>query len=378
MKRQGRKHSHRKASRKQARTDAPRQVEADGAGYDWGWPAPELASGNTELARRLTAGGFIGCSYGHFSVDAPPFLALLGENVAEMRSAFKLMHELVDQVGPNAICIEILFDDPGYVISIAQQPNLLKWRLRGIDPDDDAIVLGVNLIKRMDTRNSFLDDLANYSMKPIAPVYLTVGGVPRGVDKRLSELDPKSLPAFEKNWLLLPGISVFRRIEDRPPNSMVFLQRELPARKERGGPPAPASDAAAVAERRQRRLLDTMPKTIHVLRHRADGRALVAQCSSFGNASWQIEQAVANLRIERQLAYRPRALASRMTMIDGLRHSFVEPASLMFDAAQTPTATVLKQIALDAAYLIRRVDKDRPVPEGLAGLNVRLEELGYA
>lgn len=177
---------------------------------------------------------------------------------------------------------------------------------------------------------------------------------------------------------MLPGIEVHARPEDRPSDSMVVLESEIPPEAERRPPADSSTDPASVARRRERRLLATMPKTVHVLRHRRDGRALVARCVSEGCAAWQVEQAVCNLRLEAHLSYQPRSKSKRLAMLDALRSKLVEPASTAFDPHSLLPETVLAQISLDAAFLLRRLEPDPPPPEDLAGRNARLGELGYA
>jgi len=349
-----------------------------GGGYDWGWPAVELATAGHELVRKLGAGGFVGCAYGMLSAGGPPFVALVGEKAEGMRSALEHMREWTDAVGPNAISVEILFDDPGYVISVGPQPDLLKLRLRGLDPDEDTILMGISLMKRLDTRHPFLDELARYSREPVAPVYLTIVDLPPGAGRGTAAFDAGAMPPFARDGILLPGIKVYARLEDRPIESAVRLESEMPTAAGRRFPPEPASDPGSIARRRERRLLATMPKTIHVLRHCTDGRALVDDCKLAGCTTWQVEQAVSNLRLEAELARLPRGASKRAALRDVLRGEMVEWASAIFDFAAVPPEAILQQASRDAAFLLRRIDPKRSPPDAMAARNARLVELGHA
>ena len=353
-------------------------LRQDAGGYDWGWPYRTAAVGNFELPQRFAAGGFAGCAYGLTAPNGPPFIALIGTEAQPMRSALALLRKWVDLDGPSAINLEVDVREHDYSVAISQRPETMRWRLRGIDSVDQSIVFGSSLIKTLDTKNPFLDDLATYSRKPIAPVLLTVGVVPRSTVKTDGVTHPTGFHPFMDEGILLPGVTVHQAGEARPRHSMIPDPEDATLKD---GPPewygAEAKTAASVAKARERRLASSLAKTIHVLRKTSAGKALIARVGSHSCARWQIEQAVCNLRVPAYLAYEPKGKTKRLAMIDGLRHEVVEPATAVFDPIAVSVETVLEQVALDCAYLLRRIDADRPLDEALSDRCARLKTLGY-
>ena len=375
----GKKKQHQKRAKPTAKVDADdaaflASLQADAGGYDWGWPVMEMAAANMELIRRLSVGGFTGCGYGFWGPQGPPFISLMGTNLAGMKSAMALIREWSDAVGPNALHLEILFDGPGYVISLSQQPELLRLRLTGLDTANQPMLLSPSISKPLDTRQPFLKDLAEYSKEPIAPIILTVGEQPvarPGVPINTIRFSPQSTDA-----IMLPGVNVYQRLEDRPAFSMVRAKGEG-AHEIKRGLPEPDRSPDAMSRQRQRRLKAALPKTLHVLRHEEAGKALVKKAIAAGCATWQAEQAICNLRVPDFLAYQPNGKVKRLSMLDRIRSVIVEPASAPFKPDAIDLGAVVEQAALDAAFLLRRLDEGAKITGDFTSLNARLQELGH-
>lgn len=334
-----------------------------------------MVVGNNELTRRLFAGGFVACGYGAIP-DGPPFITLLGENAAGMKSAFALMREWTADYGPNAIRLEILFDGPGYVLAICQQPDLMRWRVAGLDTALRPLMVAMTHMKRLDSRHPYLDRLADYSRQPVAPVVLTVGILPNSARGRIGTMAVQ----FETDWdevIWLPGLDIYTDVSQRPFDSMARLDVEMKEGPTPGWPPAPEKQPADLAQERERRLSATLPKTLHVLRHHRSAAGLFTSEEIRGCARWQIEQAVCNLRLHDFLRYKPNSQAKRLSLLDDARRNIVEPASTIIDIARFGGAAVAEQISLDAAYLLRRLEGKSEPPKGLAARLDRLRELGY-
>lgn len=364
------------ADRQSAARDA---LIADAGGYDWGWPAVEIVMANMELSKRLAAGGFSGCGYG-IVPDGPPFMTLLGSNIGKMRSALALLKEWTTLSGPNAIRIEIAFDGPGYVLAISQQADLLRWRVSGIDTVSQPLMMVTSHIKRMDSRHRTLDHLADYSEQPVAPLWLIVAEMPESMSRGGGSRDYTFKPTWD-NAILLPGIDVYRRPEDRPPRTMARTTAEFDELKkdgpDRGWPPALDEDPVSVTNARERRLAASMPKTLHVLRNTDRGAALLAHAQASGYSIWQAEQAICNLRTAVFLSYQPSGAGKRLAMIDAVRRQVLEPASVDVDLAAISRDELDVQIGLDAGFLLRRLEPDRDVGRDAVDRVRRVRELGY-
>lgn len=351
----------------------------EAGGYDWGWPEVEMVMANMELSKRLAAGGFSGCGFGVVP-DSSPFMTLLGTDIRGMKSALALLKEWTTLSGPNAMRIEIAFDGPGYVLAISQQVDLLRWRISGIDTVRQPLMMVTSHIKRMDTRHPVLDQLAGYAEQPVAPLWLIVAELPEKMARGGGSRDYGFTPSWD-NAILLPGIDVYRRLEDRPPHTMARTEAEFDARKNEGQdrdwPPAGDEDAASVMRTRERRLAASMPKTLHVLRNTRRGAALLAHGQAFGCARWQVEQAICNLRSAGFLAYKPSSTGKRLAMLNAVRRRVLEPASVDVDLTLISAAELESQIGLDAAFLLRRLEPGRQIEDAVAGRIRRVQELGY-
>ncbi|WP_158271735.1 hypothetical protein [Methylosinus sporium] len=362
-------------------SDAAREeLLQDAGGFDWGWPALEVVMASTELTRRLIAGGFSGCGYGIIPPDGPPFLSLFGDNLPGMKSALALMKEWTSMSGPNAIRIEIAYDGPGYVLAISQQIDLLRWRLSGIDTVRQPLIMATSHIKRMDSRHPNLDLLADYAQQPVAPLWLVVDELPRSVARAGGSRSYAFTPQWD-NAILLPGIDIYRQLDDRPVDTMAKTEAEFESRTKEGAgadwPPEPERDPVSVAAARERRLAASVPKTLHVLRNTNRGAALLAHGHALGCAKWQVEQAICNLRSADFLAYQPSSVGKRLAMIEAVRNRVLEPASMDVDLASITVDQLTTQIALDAAHLLRRLEPDREMAEATGDRIRRLQELGY-
>jgi hypothetical protein len=359
-------------------SDDREALRLDAGGYDWGIPHREVAAANMELARRLGAGGFGGCAYGHIQGLGEPFLALTGTHLPGMKSALSLLREWVALDGPSVINIEMLVREHNYTVSISQRPQLLRWRLRGIDSVDQPMVFVTSLAKTLDTKNAFIEELLAYSRKPVAPIWIMVGAIPPALMR--PDLVMHSQPVLCKleDAIRLPGIGVYRKGEARPRDSMIMEPED---RETRSKPPAGFGDEpetpSHVAEIRERRLASSLAKTIHVLRRSAQGQALVAAVKARGCADWQVEQAICNMRLIDHLPYEPKGKTKRLALIDALRSEVVEPASAVFDPTRLDVEAVLEQVRLDSGFLLRRIDENEPLGEDLNGRVDRLGALGY-
>lgn len=358
---------------------AREELLLDAGGFDWGWPSIAIVMANTELTRRLMVGGFSGCGYGIIP-DGLPFISLFGDNLSGMKSALALMKEWTSMSGPNAIRIEIAYDGPGYVLAISQQIDLLRWRLSGIDTLSQPLIMATSHIKRMDSRHPNLDQLADYVQQPVAPLWLVVNELPRNFARAGGSRSYAFTPQWD-NAILLPGIEIYRELADRPVNTMAKTEAEFESRAKSGDgadwPPEPEQGPASVAAMRERRLAASVPKTLHMLRSTNRGAALFAHGETLGCAKWQVEQAICNIRSADFLAYQPSSVTKRLAMIEAVRHRVLEPASMVVDLASIAVDQLTTQIALDTAYLLRRIEPDRQMPEPVADRIRRVRELGY-
>jgi|GEM_PF-6138055 len=347
-------------------------AEKTAVGFDWGYPSYSMVAASPELANRLRAGGFSGCGYGLLSEDGPPFISLVGKNLAAMKSALNLIREWVSIAGPSSVFLEILFDGPGYVLSVSQDQDLLRWRLSGVDTTESPIVLTMSLTKRIDTRHPFLNDLAKYARQPIAPVFLTVASFP-SLEKGKS-YDAAALETWMEGGIMLPGIGVYKSVAERPAFSMVRAASET---VEFGSPPPKKIDDKSVKANRERRISARFAKTLHKLRNKIEYVSLVAELQAAGYSGWQIEQAFCNIEINGVIPSELGGAMRRQKAFEDLTRTYVEPITIKDEVFISNVQQVEDQILADTRYLLKKLDAKTEVNATFSELNARLKDLGY-
>lgn len=365
----------RKAKSTVAPNEARRELVRDGGGCDWGWPRLEMVASNPELSIRLAKGGFNGCGYGLVPNGGPPFISLMGDNEAGMKSAMALLRNWTEPFGPNAIRLEIAFDGPGYVLAISQQYDMLRWRLAGMDTARVPIVVTISHIKRLTSRHPMLGQLARYLRRPVAPVWLLSGTLPSSIANSPGSQEMSLAPDWD-SAIWLPGIDIYTDRTQRPFNSMIRYEDE-----EGVDPPSDplVHDTAppALARDRDQQLWATLPKTMHTLRLAGRIDPIANQPALGGCGRWQIEQAICNLRLHDFVSYEPKSQARKFELLQSARQLVVEPASHILELSGYTATAVADQVALDAGYLLRRLEPDIEPPATLADRNQRLRTLGY-
>lgn len=365
----------RKAKAADAPNEARRELVRDGGGCDWGWPQLEMVASNPELSLRLAKGGFNGCGYGLVPNGGPPFISLMGDNPAGMKSAMELLKNWTEPFGPSAIRLEIAFDGPGYVLSISQQYDMLRWRLVGMDSARVPIVVTISHIKRMTSRHPMLGQLAEYAKRPVAPIWLLTAALPSAIANSPGSKEMSVVPDWD-TAIWLPGVDIYADRAQRPSNSMIRYEDETTADPP-SGPPGQDTAPPALARDREQQLWATLPKTMHTLRLAGRIDPLANQPPLSGCGRWQIEQAICNLRLHDFISYEPKSQARKFELLQSAREAVVEPASYILDLNGYAAADVADQIALDAGYLLRRLEPDSEPPATLADRNQRLRTLGY-
>lgn len=344
-------------------------IAEDEGGFDYGWPDANVALADplfSDLLMRADVNAI-----GYALVRGPdggttPMLLLTGAHEGPLREVFDLFARWQLLSGPGAIQIEIAFDGPGFRIAVLPDARSLRWRYCGFGNVSRPNTFNLAWVKGIDTRSDFLDSLADYGRSPFAPVYLGAAIAQTDGDGQPYACDLDDVPR-----LLLPSIQIHRRSEDIPAES--FL-----AGGDAGDENIVSSvDPVLVAAQRAWRLPSIMPKTVHVLRHTEHGRQLVDRLESEGVARWQVEQAIANLRLGALADVGEAPPLSHWTEIHSLRLGHIELAEKAVDLETLAISDILDQIRRDARFLLRRI-ASAPATETLAACQTALREVGYA
>lgn len=342
-------------------------VAEDEGGFDYGWPDTNVALADPLFIDLLIRADVN--AIGYALIRGPngvttPMLLLTGAQEGPLREVFDLFACWQLLSGPGAIQIEIAFDGPGFRIAVLPDARALRWRCCGFGNVSRPDTFNLAWVKVIDTRSDFLDSLADYGRGPFAPVYLGAAIAQTDGDGQPYACDLDDVPR-----LLLPTIQIHRRREDIPAGS--FLAG---GNAEDDNIPSDV-DPARVAAQRAWRLPSIMPKTIHVLRHTEPGCQLVDCLALEGVARWQVEQAVANLRLAALAEVEAPPHSHWQT--HSLRLGHIELAEQAVDLGAMTIADIVDQIRRDTRFLLRRIGSN-PAAETLAAGQAGLREAGYA
>lgn len=344
-------------------------IAEDEGGFDYGWPETNLALADPLFSNLLMQAECNAIGYDVIrGADGAtvPMLLLTGTKDEPLREVFALFERWQELSGPGAVHLEIALDAVGYRIAVLPDPRSLRWRCCGFGNISRPDTFNLAWVKVIDTRSDFLDSLVDYCRGPFAPVYLGAAVAETKSDGELclSEVD-------DSLRLLLPSIHIYSRPEDIPIGSF------LVAGNTDDDDPATVPDPSIVAAQRAWRLPSITPKTIHVLRHTDQGLRLVERLSQNGVARWQVEQAIANLRLAALADFGDQPPQSHWMETHSLRLGHIELADEAVDLDAFAFAEILDQIRRDARFLLRRIS-DVPPPVTLDACQIALGELGYA
>jgi hypothetical protein len=344
-------------------------IVEDEGGFDYGWPEANVALADPLFCNLLMQAEVNAVGYAVVrGIDGgiTPMLLLTGLHEEPLREVFALFARWQSLSGPGAIHLEIAFDGAGFRIAVLPDSRSLRWRCCGFGNISRPDTFNLAWVKAIDTRSDFLDSLADYGRGPFAPVYLGAAIAQTNGDGLPYARELDDVPN-----LLLPSIQIHRRPEDIPVGS--FL-----AGGDAGDDDPPRSfDPSLIAAQRAWRLPTIMPKTIHVLRHTEPGCLLVDRLAQEGVARWQVEQAIANLRLGALADVGEAPPQSRWMEIHSLRLGHIELAEQAVDLGAWANADILDQIRRDARFLLRRIDS-APATGTLAACQTALREAGYA
>lgn len=335
-----------------ASTLGSEEIQADVGGYDYGWPDDTVAIADPRFIDLLNSAKINAVSYALVPAvqgRALPQIDLVAEKAEPLREAFALFERWRAMSGVGSISVSIIPEKTGYTLLIGTDFRALRWRCCGFQNVSSPEAFGLTWAKTLDTRNDFVGSLEAYARNVVAPLFLGAAQLGR---TRTGETVAEALPGIEP--ILLPGIGW------GAPAGWAGRDRtgspENPGREGDAAPP----DAMTIARARERRLHAIAPKTLHDLRHTKVGLALRDRLAALGARDWQIGQAITNLGLARMQASQASAKDEpddRWEAIQALRLGQVELATFPVTLDSFETGEIMDQIRLDAAFLLRRLDR---------------------
>lgn len=328
-------------------------------GFDYGLENSLAIMTAPDFNENLRAANIIACAYGmKFSDEINahiPIISLVATNPDLIKRAFVQFKSWIDATGPDALQVEILYSNEGYYISLGPNPRHLLWRTVGLDQAVDPLIWGLTYIKTIDTRNSFLDQLAD--QLPVAPVIVSGAHYtgPAQPNRTPNPNDMRSIPGCPE--LILFQLPIYKTPSDVPRKSGLISCTDRVPRRElansREGYQEQAKSSDRVFARRERRIASLMPVTLHMLRTFTPLRDKVKTLAASGFVPWQLEQAIVNQRLWTQITPEARARMQDQKKLFGVISRFVELDSPNWQEIAANEEAILKQAQRDLRFLLR-------------------------
>jgi len=350
-------------------------------GFDYGLESALAIMTAPDFNDNLRAANIIACAYGlKYSSEIGaqvPIISLVATEPEPLKKALVQFKAWIDATGPDALKVEILYSDEGYHISFGPNAKHLLWRTIGLDGTVDPLIWGLTYIKKIDTRNPFLDELAEQS--PVAPIIIAGAHYtgPKQLSLAPNPHDMRPIPGCPE--LLLLQLPIYKTPSQVPresgliPFTNTVPKEELASSRE--GYQQEARSPHSVFDRRERRIASLMPVTLHMLRTFTPLRAKLEALAQSGFARWQLEQAVVNQRLWAQLSPEARTLIQNPKELPNVVGRFVELDRPNWQEVAADEAAILKQAQRDLRVLLKGLGVPRP--DSAEDCQRQLAERGY-
>jgi hypothetical protein len=328
-------------------------------GFDYGLENSVAVVTAPDFNNNLREANIIACAYGmkhSHEFDATiPIISLVATKPDLMKQAFIQFKGWIDATGPDALQVEILFSGEGYYIGLGPNYKHLLWRTVGLDQTVVPLIFGLTYIKTIDTRNPFLDQLAN--QLPVAPIIVT-GAHYVGTAQPPRAPSPHAMqPIPGCPELLLFQLPVYRTAAEVPRESGLIACTKATSKPDLGNSRQKYVERTRspdeVFYRRERRITSLMPITIHMLRTFAPLRDRIRALQGSGFEQWQLEQAFVNQRFWAQCSPKERARLPNPKELPHVISNFVELYSPNWQDVATDEETILQQAHRDQRILLR-------------------------
>jgi hypothetical protein len=352
-------------------------------GFDYGVDRSSAVITPPVFNEKMRDADIIACAYGQMRApgigSVVPCISMVARNPAPLKEAFQQFSAWIEATGADALKVEILYSDEGYYIAFGPEYQHALWRTVGIDQFSSPLFYGFTYIKTIDSRQTVLDDIAEYSKRPFAPIMLLgahfTGSQPRGMTPNPSEIQP--IPDCPD--LLLFNLPVYKTNAEVPKFSGLRIMVSKPTKDElkqsRNEYLEQTNSPKDVGPSRERRLLSLMPTTLHMLRTYAPLQQKIAVLAVRGVARWQIEQAIVNQRLWSLATTEQRGRFQNPNDLYRAVAHFAEIDTPNWDNLAEDGDAILSQVLRDARALLKKIGAKAPA--GLADCQQELSRLGY-
>ena len=352
-------------------------------GFDYGIDRKTAVMTPPIFNDRMREADIIACAYGQTVVPgisrAAPCISMVARNPGPLKEAFQQFDGWIQATGPDALKVEILYSREGYYIAFGPEYKHAMWRTVGVDQFASPTFFGVTYIKTIDTRTPFLDDLAEYSKRPFAPILL-LGAHYTGSDPRPKAPNPSDIQAIaDCPELLLYNLPVYKTKEAVPEFSGLRVMVSEPTKEElekaRKEYEQHKISPEGASRNRERSLASLMPVTLHMLRTYPPLQDKLAALEARGIARWQIEQAIVNQRLWSNVVPERRVRLQNQNDLYSAVEQFTELDTPNWEILADDQEAILGQVLRDARVLLKRIKVN--APQSLAECLKELAARGY-
>lgn len=352
------------------------------AGFDYGCPSKIMFLTPPDYNDNLRASEIVGCAYGtDFSDECGaniPILSLMVKNIDKIKLAFDQFRSWINATGPDALRVEILYDEAGYCIALGPDVRHALWRTSGVGDNNDVVVMGLTYIKPIDSRHVYLENIAEYSASPVAPIYL--GAVEYiGLDKPTRQTDGHSLRSIRDcPPILLLNLPVYKTKSEIPIHSGLVTRGGMPDRNEleraKNEHDEERMSPKSLMRERDRRLEAFMPITLHLLRTDEAWISKLEELKKSGFMTWQLEQAVINHRLWKSATKAGQYALKQSKTIPNRLADFLELDTPKINDLMSDGEAIIAQAKRDALFLLKEKG-EKNLPADIKNIQERLAKL---
>ena len=337
-----------------------------------------MGVGSFDFPRHLSAASVGAVAYGSAWSEVirrtVPTISLVGMDGDELAKAFDIFNSWSKATDPDSVELTFAFRKRGgYVLAISVEPLRLTQRTLGFDRTHRTMLAGATWFKPMDSTHALLLKFREHCSAPIAP-FLFEGvrfpGLLKGLRSSPVPTDLVPIPGLQP---LLKFEVQFVDEDQARPETIAWMALNWDSLKVTKLPDRAKPEPKDITRQRVKTLRCHFPVTLERLRRGSIMTDLASELVTQGILEWQIEQAVCNLVLSREI--------SQGLHYGGLNDRKTEEAILqairsrheIADGETLPQFTlndVRTQILADGNALLRYLE--RPSAEELGSLQSNL------
>ena len=273
-------------------------------GFDYGFLPNAMIVGNLEFPGLLTNAQIDAVAYGmthsRLLKATVPTITLLAKDPDNLKKAFDVFHHWSKNADPDAVELTLIFlRAGGYYLVISPELTRLQQRLFAYDRTHRSISSTPMWCKKLDSVDPVLQQIREINSSSSISPFILSGAVHRGATEATTL---RSIKEVEGLYELLKFEATFVDEADVAPGTFASAVLSIDAGSDLSvGKSRPDRDPRGIADRRAEALACHFPVTLERLRVGGVVRSLATEPQLSGIFPWQIEQAICNMELQREL-----------------------------------------------------------------------------